>query len=199
MPELVLNSLFTEEHPDGKRAWVTRPLILLSRRLKGIVLIPSGFFTDYTSHPLRTARGRYNRGSVGHDYLYEAQTIVRLPDSAASSMFGDAIPEIFPVSRAEADAAYLEWMEDLGVNLIQRHAFYAAVRAGGWVPWSRSDRDEHRPYYYGLWEVSQDIPAEFFGVPKEAWLEALQIYADSFQLHRQFDGGPAPEPDPVPF
>lgn len=177
MPELVLNDLFTQERPDGKTAWLTRPLILLSPALQGIVIVPSGFLTDYASHPFRTARGEYNRAAVGHDWLYEAQTIVRLVNG---------VPAIGDVARAEADLAFREWMADLGTGLIQRNTFYAAVRVGGWLPWSRPDRTEHRRYGYGNsgweWPLSETL----FGYPAEGWLSALDCYAQSFPRHREF-------------
>lgn len=181
MPELVLNSLFTEEHPDGERAWLTRPLILLSRRLQGIAIAPSGFLTDYTSHPLRTARGRYNRASVGHDWLYESQTIVRLVNDE---------PAIGSVTRKEADEAYLEWMADLGTPFYRRQAFFAAVRVGGWLPWSREDRSEHRPYDYGIpgfcW-LNPDAPWAFgYGHEWPVWRAALDTYARSYPRHGEF-------------
>lgn len=182
VPELVLNDLFTQERPDGRTAWLTQPLILLSRTLQGIVIVPAGFLTDYASHPFRTARGEYNRAAVGHDWLYEAQSIVRLPAFDASNSYHDPAPGIYPVTRAEADGAFKEWMEDLGTPGYRREAFHLAVRLGGWLPWHRADRTEHRPYAYG----PPALPAEFFGLPAQVWLEALWDYTRVFPRHHLF-------------
>lgn len=86
-----------------------------------VYLVPRGFRTDLASIPrplwsvLGHPAGSYAAAAVVHDWLYAWQ----------------------PVTRARADALFLEGMGVLGVPWAQRRALYLGVRAGGWAPWRR--------------------------------------------------------------
>ena len=77
--------------------------------------VPAGFITDFASTPrivwwLIPPFGLYLRASVLHDWLYANGTI----------------------SRARADAIFLEGMKALGVSAWKRWVMYLAVRGFGW-------------------------------------------------------------------
>lgn len=59
--------------------------------------------------------GKYGKAAIIHDYLYSKK--------------------IF--TRRITDAIFLEAMEILGVNYIESHAMYQAVRWFGWLAWKR--------------------------------------------------------------
>lgn len=85
--------------------------------------VPRNFRTDFASIPralwslVGHPAGRYAQAAVLHDFLYKTA----------------------PVSRARADALFLEAMGVLGVRWSQRWALYLGVRVGGWAAWA-----EHR-------------------------------------------------------
>lgn len=89
-------------------------------RHKGsLYIIPKGFLTDFASvpralWPIFPPHGKYTRAAVFHDWLYQ---------------FG-------PLSRLEADRAFLEAMQSLDVPLLQRRLMYRGVRLGGGRAWS---------------------------------------------------------------
>jgi len=83
--------------------------------LERILVIPSGFLTDFASMPralwpLLPPTGRYGKAAVVHDFLYRTA--------------GQA-------TRLEADQVLVEAMTALGVSRLTRWAIYAGVRAGG--------------------------------------------------------------------
>lgn len=98
--------------------------------------VPRGFITDLASIPF-FLRGMFNvnglsrEPAVLHDWLYCCQY----------------------TTRAEADALFLEALEDCGVGWVTRHAMYAAVRSAGWLYWG--DRDD------GL-DEGDFVKAEYF-------------------------------------
>jgi hypothetical protein len=84
------------------------------------IKVPAGFVTDYASipwllTPIFHPRGRYNRAAVVHDYLYKTGA----------------------VSRAVADAIFLEAMQILGVGFCRRYLMYWAVRRFGWIHYKK--------------------------------------------------------------
>lgn len=89
----------------------------------GAVAVPNGRQTDFASIP-RLLRWKYDkvgpylRAAMYHDELYREQL----------------------GSRAVADALFLEWMRDDGVDLLTRWTLYAGVRLGGWWFWRKAGR-----------------------------------------------------------
>jgi hypothetical protein len=110
--------------PSGTEWRLLLPLIYLRHDYSAIT-VPTGFITDLASiprifHSLIPVNGKHSPAAIIHDYLYAVQ----------------------PMSRAEADAIFLEAMEAVGVNWLRRKAMYAAVRTGGWVAWN--ERKKYR-------------------------------------------------------
>lgn len=104
---------------DGEQFLLLTPL-LYRAHVKRIFVVPEGFVTDFASIPrLLWARypksGKWNRAAVLHDYLYVHNG----------------------VTRAEADALFLEALQACGVNWWTRHVFHRAVRVGGWAIWRK--------------------------------------------------------------
>ena len=78
--------------------------------------IPEGFITDGASVPrllwwLFPPHGRYMAAAVLHDFLLQESSI----------------------SRQQADAAFLEAMQKMGVTPWRRWIMYVAVRLRGWI------------------------------------------------------------------
>jgi hypothetical protein len=106
------------------------PFAFLSPTL-GRIVVPEGFDTDYASVPrifwsFYPPDGSYTPAAVIHDALYFYQA-----RSAATPS---------PITRAQADAVFLEAMAALGVPLLRRRLLYRAVRVGGWLAWRRNRR-----------------------------------------------------------
>lgn len=100
---------------DG-REWSVLRAFVYESDTAGLILVPAGFVTDFASIPrffwrLLPPTGQYGKAAVIHDYLYVTATM--------------------PVTRAEADAVFLEAMTDLGVPVVTRRLMWAAVRAFG--------------------------------------------------------------------
>jgi hypothetical protein len=106
--------------PDDDRERELIVDFLFLSDIAGLIEVPAGFKTDYASVPrilwsILPPTGKYTKASVIHDYLYRSHR----------------------VSREEADAIFLEAMEDLGVNPIIKYAMWLGVRIGGWFPWRK--------------------------------------------------------------
>ena len=120
-----------------------------SKYSKTVVKVPAGFVTDFASIPafivvmfgliamvigyywaawlfilgiiaaicaaIMPRWGKYGKAAVIHDYLYYTKDF----------------------SRRIADSIFLEAMEVLGVNLIERKTMYYAVRWFGWLAWKK--------------------------------------------------------------
>lgn len=116
-----LSLLQVEKMPNGR--WrVLSPLIYLSR-YAGRIAVPRGFDTDFASVPrlplmfwLLGDRG--HMAATLHDYLYRTGR----------------------VTRATADAVFWEALE-LEANRVERFAFWAGVRLGGWASYHERHRD----------------------------------------------------------
>ncbi|MEW6489986.1 MAG: DUF1353 domain-containing protein [Thermodesulfobacteriota bacterium] len=117
-------SSFTEplrvEQIPGTRLWATlRELEYYAGREGSdeVYRVPAFFRTDFASVPrlfwtlVGHPAGRYAAAAVLHDWLYDTAV----------------------VSRARADALFLEGMGVLGVRRSQRWALYLGVRVGGWA------------------------------------------------------------------
>lgn len=86
--------------------------------------IPRGFITDLASiprlmRPFFDRTGKSMKAAVLHDYLY-CTSFTRVT-----------------LTRARADYLFLEALKACEVNLVERWAMYAGVRAGGWVYWNK--------------------------------------------------------------
>lgn len=84
------------------------------------IVVPAGFVTDLASIPrmlrwLLQQNGNSRRAAVLHDFLYATQ----------------------PVTRAEADSIFRAALKAERVIGIGRGLYWAGVRVGGWLPWSR--------------------------------------------------------------
>ena len=103
--------LYTKLLEDGTSDELTAPFVYVS--LAGAwIEVPKGFVTDWASVPwicrvLFPVRGRYSKAAVVHDYLC----------SLARDRRGEQL----------ADQIFLEIMEVLGVNWLQRRLMYRAV------------------------------------------------------------------------
>ncbi len=103
---------------DGEHFVLLTPLIYRSAD-KALYAVPAGFPTDFASVPrglwnILPKHGRQDKPAVLHDFLYAKNG----------------------VTRAQADALFLEAMEAADVGWFARHVMYAGVRVGGWKPWN---------------------------------------------------------------
>ncbi|WP_052362356.1 DUF1353 domain-containing protein [Geminisphaera colitermitum] len=94
----------------------------------GRIDLPTGFFTDLASIPRLFWRvfppaGKYTAAAIIHDFLYANQST---EENKSDNIL---------LTRAEADAIFLEAMEALGVNWLTRSTIYRAVRMGGGGAW----------------------------------------------------------------
>ena len=117
-----LTTLWLEDL-DGERSIIAAPLRFWSAELRGIVVVPAGFITDFSSIPrwlwsVIPKRGRHDWAAVLHDAGYEGQ--LRTAD-------GQRIHLI----KALSDRLFLEAMIVRQVNPLQRNLMYAAVRVRG--------------------------------------------------------------------
>jgi len=97
----------------------------------GLVTVEAGFDTDFASVPrglwnLYPPDGPWSPAAFIHDFLYWTQ--------ATAEMGGK------PLTRAQADAVFLEAMTALGIGWVTRHVLYRAVRLGGGVAWADNQR-----------------------------------------------------------
>lgn len=94
-----------------------------------IEVLPGEWEHDYTSSPRLTWSlippvGVYSSSAELHDALY----------------MGEAF------DRETCDRLFLESMKSLGVPWWKRNVMWAAVRAGGWVPWNRHNPQKVREF-----------------------------------------------------
>lgn len=100
--------------------WILETPLYYVTRAGDDLVVPAGFETDLASipqlfHSVVPVNGMHRAAAIVHDWLYVTQ----------------------PCPRADADRIFLEAMANLGVRWSQRWVMYAAVRVGGWLPWSR--------------------------------------------------------------
>lgn len=120
-------------------------LFAFRSRAVGLVEVEAGFDTDYASVPralwsLYPPDGDYTPAAVVHDALYWHQ---------ATREHGG-----YPVTRAQADAVFLEAMAALGLPLLRRRLLHRAVRLGGGAAWRKNQRQNPL-----LQAREQDAPA----------------------------------------
>lgn len=162
MTSQFLGTLKTEEHPDGRHAWLLSPLCYYSAKLGFRLYVPGGFWTDFASHPLLTVRNRGNRGAVLHDWLYEFRvvpchdmTAVEFGYYVDAHLRGEvaiSVGHVRDVSKWEADLIYLEANVASEFPLWRSSLYYIAVTLGGWKPWLEKDRGNMRPF---TWQTNQ--------------------------------------------
>lgn len=97
----------------------------------GLVTVEAGFDTDFASVPrglwnLYPPDGPYSPAAFIHDALYWHQATAETDGK--------------PVTRAQADAVFLEAMTALGIGWVTRSILYRAVRLGGGVAWADNAR-----------------------------------------------------------
>lgn len=102
-----------------------------------VIVVPSGFLTDFASIPrglwnLLPPTGLYGKAAVLHDWLYQHRTVTVIARP----------PRVRLVDRGEADHVLKEAMEVLGVGRMTRWTIYAGIRAGGWLTWRRYRKAE---------------------------------------------------------
>lgn len=95
-----------------------------------VVIVPTGFFTDFASIPrglwnLFPPTGKYGKAAVIHDFLYQ-QREIHGPGTG---------PRL--CTRGEADAIFKEAMGVLGVGAFTRWTIYLGLRVGGWATWNK--------------------------------------------------------------
>lgn len=107
---------------EGAKHWRLGAPLLWEDEHEAIA-VPEGFLTDLASIPravqwLIPVNGKHRRAAILHDYLFVIQDR----------------------DRASVDRLFLDAMEADGVSWLTRRTMYAAVRAGGWMPWNANDR-----------------------------------------------------------
>jgi len=113
------------EKTKGKFWIVRRPFTyhVGSQYSRFKISIPYGFRTDLASIPrifwaiLPPSGFGYMKAAIIHDYLYQSKI----------------------VSRAEADAIFLEAMTVLGTNWFVRAIIHSSVRLFGWLGYSKNN------------------------------------------------------------
>ena len=111
------------EDIDGTWSMTAAPLVFYSAELRGTVVVPTGFVTNFASIPsflwgVMPKRGTHDWASVLHDAAYEGW--LRTED-------GQRIHLIKPL----ADRLFLEAMVVRGVGKHRRDLMYRAVRRFG--------------------------------------------------------------------
>ena len=113
---------------EGGYGWALQQPLVFDSAIAGRLIIPAGFVTDFASVPrlplvFLLAGDTAHEAAVVHDYLYRRAPLIGTPPR--------------PITRAEADAVFLEAMQATGIPAWRRRLMYAAVRAGGWRPWGQ--------------------------------------------------------------
>lgn len=87
---------------------------------QGMVIVPTGFETDFASTPrflwrLYPPMGEYCPAALIHDWLYYTGEYTRL----------------------ESDRLFVKALKIVGASWITQRIFYCGVRIGGWIAWNR--------------------------------------------------------------
>ncbi|WP_052362279.1 DUF1353 domain-containing protein [Geminisphaera colitermitum] len=115
---------------EDRSLLLLEPFVFESSTL-GTITVEAGFDTDLASIPRVFWRvfppaGKYTAAAVIHDLLYWYQATEK-----------HNTPEIH-IMRKQADAVFLEAMDDLGVNWLTRHTIHRSVRIGGFSSWKNN-------------------------------------------------------------
>lgn len=144
MPRSFLTPLEIE-YVDGRNWKVTQEFdYLVDYENKDTTIrVPAGFVTDFASIPrafwvVFPPTGKYGKAAVVHDYLYVMGGKIPCgwcvteglgPKWANVALnIGAKCPDLQTFTKADADKIFLEAMEVLGVNWLQRKLMYRAVR-----------------------------------------------------------------------
>jgi hypothetical protein len=97
------------------------PLRYCSEILDDIIVVPTGFVTNFSSVPAPfrifiSGHGKDRWAATLHDFLYSS---TKYPRKVADQIFQEA-------------------MDASGVNLFKRKAMYRAVRTGGWMFYAKN-------------------------------------------------------------
>jgi hypothetical protein len=123
-----LTSLDCREVDEFGGLWqLLAPLAYDCATLGKVVVVPSGFVTDFASVPrlpffYLAEGGKGNKAAVVHDWLYSAQA----------------------VDRKQADQVLREALLASGYSSITANLFYAAVRVGGGSHWNEPNNPQPR-------------------------------------------------------
>ena len=109
------NDLVVSPLPDGRKWRICRKFSYHSRKYKLVVIVPTGFVTDFASVPFIfwsfiPKWGKYGKAAIVHDALYQFQSL----------------------PRGDADSIFREGMITLGVAKWRVFLMYWAVRLFGW-------------------------------------------------------------------
>lgn len=107
------------EDVDGSEGILIEPLKFYSAELRGMVIAPAGFCTDFASLPrglwnIFPKRGKQDKAAVLHDAAYRGALV---------TIAGDRMHLV----KGLADDLFLEAMVASGVGAFTRTAFYRAV------------------------------------------------------------------------
>jgi len=121
-----LNPIRAEDAGDGYHRRLLENVVYHVGRpgSKDRIIVPKGFEWDGGSVPrifwtIVDPWGPASKAYLLHDWLYYTHDR----------------------SRLVSDAILMEAMEVLGVHWFKRKLIYKAVRAGGWLPWSRREKE----------------------------------------------------------
>lgn len=121
-----LTSLDVRDVDEFAGLWeLTAPLAYDSELLGKVIVVPSGFVTDFASIPRLpfvywAEGGKGSKAAVVHDWIYSAQS----------------------VDRKTADQVLREALLACGYSRITANLFYAAVRAGGGSHWNEPNNEQ---------------------------------------------------------
>lgn len=115
----------------AKKFMLKEPVAFYTAKLKGTLVAPAGFVTDFASIPqifggLFPASGDYDRAAVLHDAAYEGKLLVLAKDDTGS----EVLKPVRLIKRL-ADDLFLEAMETDGVGWLTRRLMYRAVQKFG--------------------------------------------------------------------
>lgn len=123
------------EDIDGGHMMLIQPLKFYSAKLKGIVIAPAGFVTDFASIPriatvVLPKNGLYDGPSILHDAAYR---------DALVNIRQERIHLIKPL----ADSLFLEAMQAAGVGAFSRTVMFNAVRFFGGTAYEADQQAAH--------------------------------------------------------
>lgn len=126
-----LSPLVMVDIEDGRNVRLLAPLHYRSEVIKGLVIAPRGFETDFASIPrglwnLFPKFGKWNRAAVIHDAAYRGRLLSR----------GGRMT----VVRGLADRLFLEALAACGVGPVKRRLMFWGVRSFGWTAYKGTPR-----------------------------------------------------------
>lgn len=107
-----------------------------------VLSAPVGFYSAKIGREVTAQPGFETNYVTGRKLLIVRRIVQEKMDPAA--VIHDLLYCTAEVSRADADAIFLEAMIVLGVARWRAYAAYAAVRAVGWNFFGKSDQPEHK-------------------------------------------------------